>query len=381
MLAMIRLRGVAERYLKWAEELARDIADPEVDEFVYACYGLYLCAIGRLEEANICSTRALDAAIKVGRHWDQNTYLIFLIFIAYHQGDFLHCLEIARNLGDSARQRGDAVFFVASLYWQGLIKLHQNDIDEVIELLNESSSYLSNEDNPFDWIMVHSTLAQAYHRKGNAVEALQQADIATKILLEITIPTHSLTLFGYFGTAKVYLSLWEQQSGQIDPIKIRSEAHQACKRLEAAARIFPVGLPRARLYRGWYEWLVGNEQKAFRNWQKSLAAAKKLDMPYEIGIAHFELGRHLPTSKVASSDDHLHQALEIFDRLGAEYELGRTRALITAPANSEIDAHTSSWFPQYRVPSETAASSGPSDSQVEPPADGSPPAGLAPGFG
>ena len=95
-------------------------------------------------------------------------------------------------------------------------------------------------------------------------------------------------------------------------------------------RTFPVGLPHARLYRGWYEWLIGNEQQAIRNWQKSLAAAIKLDMPYEIGIAHFELGRHLLIDKVESSCDHLNQALEIFDRLGAEYELGCTQALIAA---------------------------------------------------
>lgn len=53
-------------------------------------------------------------------------------------------------------------------------------------------------------------------------------------------------------------------------------------------------------------------------------------MPYEQGLAHYELGRHLlqaDPDRVA----HLRQAQEIFTQLVAPYELARVQSLLEKP--------------------------------------------------
>jgi len=103
-------------------------------------------------------------------------------------------------------------------------------------------------------------------------------------------------------------------------------ARQACKALHNFARAYPVGQPRARLYQGWCEWLEGKPIQAFGTWQTGLGVAGQLAMPYEQGLAHYEIGRH------ASGEErqkHLSRALEIFEQLGAAYDAGRARAQTT----------------------------------------------------
>ena len=50
------------------------------------------------------------------------------------------------------------------------------------------------------------------------------------------------------------------------------------------------GQPRAWLWQGLYEWLAGKPGKARKAWHKSLAAAERLAMRYEQGLAHYEIG-------------------------------------------------------------------------------------------
>jgi len=92
--------------------------------------------------------------------------------------------------------------------------------------------------------------------------------------------------------------------------------------LRRFARVFPIGQPHAWLCQGSYDWLNGKHSRAHRAWLKSIAHAEKLEMPYEEGLAHYELGRH------AIGDErhrHLTRAIEIFERLGVMYDLEKAR--------------------------------------------------------
>jgi hypothetical protein len=48
-------------------------------------------------------------------------------------------------------------------------------------------------------------------------------------------------------------------------------------------------------------------------------------MPYEEGLAHYEIGRHLLSGDPARQE-HLAYAAEILARVGAAYDLGRVQA-------------------------------------------------------
>jgi hypothetical protein len=49
-------------------------------------------------------------------------------------------------------------------------------------------------------------------------------------------------------------------------------------------------------------------------------------MPYEQGLAHYEIGRHLPATDPARAT-HLSQAYAIFSQLNAAFDVARVTAL------------------------------------------------------
>jgi hypothetical protein len=133
------------------------------------------------------------------------------------------------------------------------------------------------------------------------------------------------------SVAEVFLSLWETSSNQpAEEQKQRAKlSKQACRYLRKYAHVFPIGQPSSRLWQGLCDWLSGKQGKAWTSWRKSLASAERLGMPYELGLAHYEMGRH---SSGENHKKHLSQACEIFTRLGAKYDLERARDAMGSPA-------------------------------------------------
>ena len=188
-------------------------------------------------------------------------------------------------------------------------------------------------------------------------------------LIAQSSPTGFGIIHGYNHVAEVYLALWEAESildfrqsahwvmpildlaklknpnTEIENLKsrqrhaargtqaseiqnLKSNAWQACQALHKYARAFPMGQPRAWLWQGLYGWLSGQPTQAYRAWRKSLAMAERLAMPYEQGLARYEIGRHLPLDDPARHV-HLTRAAEIFSQINTTYNLTRTEQALT----------------------------------------------------
>jgi hypothetical protein len=175
----------------------------------------------------------------------------------------------------------------------------------------------------FHMILNRGLLAVAYVHREAYTLALET--IATlEAMLESRWPFSAFTFDGYTAVPQVYLALWEAAES---PLKDRAKSRVAgaCRSLRRYARRFPIGEPRAWLYAGLRAWLAGRAPRARRAWRKSLAAAERLAMPYEEGLAHYELGRHLPVGDVARRK-HLAYACKRFTQVGAAYDLQRVEA-------------------------------------------------------
>ncbi len=103
-------------------------------------------------------------------------------------------------------------------------------------------------------------------------------------------------------------------------------ALQTIKHFRSYARIFPIGKPMALRFEGIYYWLKGKPKKAYNIWAKSLATAEQLKMPYEIGLAHYELGSHDFGDEMMRRN-HLELAANKFNQLGATYDLSRVKKI------------------------------------------------------
>lgn len=103
-------------------------------------------------------------------------------------------------------------------------------------------------------------------------------------------------------------------------------AGQACRALRKFARTYPIAKARALLWQGLYDWLNGKPRSAQKNWQKSLAAAQKMSMPYDEALVYGEMGRHAAGSE---RDLNLAHANEIFGRLGVALDADMDTAPMT----------------------------------------------------
>src|SRR5262249_46864646 len=79
------------------------------------------------------------------------------------------------------------------------------------------------------------------------------------------------------------------------------------------------------IYRGRYHWLAGAPARAYAAWRKAAAAAERLGMAYDEGLAHYELGRH---SVGPERKAHLERACTLFGRLGTTHHLERAQAAL-----------------------------------------------------
>jgi hypothetical protein len=193
-----------------------------------------------------------------------------------------------------------------------------------------TSSLLTEDLDRVDEIRFYGLLASARLRLREWQLAARQAARTAERIIGYSLPTAVYSFEGYSGMAEVYLSLWENeleargkdfrilQKGEFS--EFRREAQNAINTLKRFARTFKMGLPRAYLYTGLFYWLDGKEGKARKYWQKSLHLAERLGMPYEEGLACYEIGRH---SRELDQIDWLNRAARIFESLKAEYYLSQ----------------------------------------------------------
>jgi len=257
-------------------------------------------------------------------------------YIAGFQGQFGHRGEMAAQLYTVARANEHLEHQAWGLAGQAMATLPLGQIEQAARALNTALSlYASVSASALGETAIQGTLAVLCLRQGQSQLARQAAETTARLLAKTSFPFYSL-IDGYTAVADVYLALWEED---LFPASTTSQtqanspmgalARPACRALHRFARIYPIGQPHAWLCQGLYDWLDGQPAQARNAWRKSLAHAERLAMPYDEGQAHYELGRH------ASGDErkpHLTRAAEIFERLGAAYDLERTQMAMNAMA-------------------------------------------------
>jgi hypothetical protein len=138
------------------------------------------------------------------------------------------------------------------------------------------------------------------------------------------------TLEGYYGAALTYLTLAADPHYSNDQRSLVQKAGKACRDFDSFAAVFAMGRPRAALCRGHYEWITGRSRKGLRTWQKGLALAQQLEMPYDAGLILYQIGTHLPFDDPRRAH-HLVRAAETFDQIQADHERSLIQPLLESP--------------------------------------------------
>jgi class 3 adenylate cyclase len=327
LFGVVPLPRVAEWYLHRALERLNEVEDLTTHEIVNVVVGFYYIGAGMWEPAREQFRAVRRTARRMGDRRRLDDAVSNLMELEYLQGGFRAAADLADEVIASARARNDHRFEAEGLAGKAYSAWQLGDAAEAGSSLAALRKLLADEPDMIDELKIQAAGLQALIQlgRGEGGQALAGAEEGLRLTAGQR-PTYFGTFLGYVGPAEAFLGLWE--TGR-EPRDGRGRAAEALKRMDAFAAVFPVGRPRAALLKGRHQWLLGKKADAFRSWRAGLAKAQELSMPYEEGLAHWELGRHLEPGDEARAS-HLGAAREIFGRLGASQASAALAAVAAA---------------------------------------------------
>ena len=311
---LARWGWLANYYIRRAEVQVRADSESVASGRILMASATYLTIQGNWEEsaARFEQANALWKRLQNWRDW--STSRGGLIGIALFQGNFALALSMSGELAERARRSGHTQAQVWGLDGQAEALVRLGRAREAVAKLEQSAPLLATDGDDLEKISHNGIYALAALRQPNLETAISQADLTLRLLprrpslWSVVIPARAV--------AEVYFTLWEQ--GETAQAK---NALQICRILQRYARFLPIAEPTAQLYQGLYEWHTGRVDQAVTHWRKSLLAAQKLKMPYDVGLAYYQMGRHL------FNQDYLRRACEIFTLLEVADDLKRAEAV------------------------------------------------------
>ncbi len=294
--------------------------------WAYQLIGIYHLIIGQLAESQLALEKAIMIAQLVEDNRRCEESLSHLSLLNYHQGHFQDSLQSCENVYIIAKRRGDIQAQQWGLCGQAMNYLRLGQLSPASAALETAYRLSTEEIIVTEKIWIHGLLAVVRWQQADHQAAIEEARRAMKWIIK-SVPMNIRCLEGYAGVAEVHLRLWENLllSPPNQPINsatsniharihiAQQNAQQACQSLHRYARTFVVARPRAWLWQGLSDWLLGKPHRAYQAWKKSLALAQKLNLPYEQAITHAEIGRH---PELPRQGEHQQSAQTLFKQLG-----------------------------------------------------------------
>ena len=331
--SLIPLHRLARLYGRLAQKTAHQSGQIAAQVHVGNYTAVYAVGVGDWAHAEALLAASATAAAHIGDQRQWITSQAILAVMRHYQSAFTQAAELNSKVYDMAVRSDNLVQQGWGLYSQAENYVRLGRSAEALTLLEKALIVVAGDTKRTAQMRIYGGRALAYWRDGQPRLAWQMAEHAATLIAQVGPKIHS-GLEAYAGVAEVYLGLWEHAlaAGVTVPTdlpsdNLRDQAYRACQVVQRYARFFPIGRPRAKLCQGLWYWLAGRSTMAYRLWQKSLTAARQLHMPYEQGLAYYEIGRHLPRSN-PQQQESLQQALAIFARVGAVADLTRTQGVL-----------------------------------------------------
>lgn len=329
IISMVPLQPVTDAYLRLAGDLAATPEGHAALQQVRFFSGFCHVGVGRFDQGDAALEEAVRLAERVG---DKRRWIVAVCghsTLLHYQGHYARRVKMGADvLYTSARRQGDFQAEAWGLLDQIESLIALGDLERSMALLDDLVPFLGEDIGRSEQVWGHGLRALGLLRAGRRQEALEaatRANVATTQVAPVAVYCYE----GYAGSAEVFLALLEDPSGlgaAIPPDALLTGARQAVKALGQYARVFSIARPRSLVCQGLLAHHQGRGKQAAALLRRGADAAVALKMPFEEARALREVGRNLrPGPKRQAA---LQQAAAIFERLGAAWDLERTRELI-----------------------------------------------------
>jgi tetratricopeptide (TPR) repeat protein len=268
------LHALGMRYLDRAINVAERIEHPHGLSHALMVRALYLVGRGEWEQADLSARRAEEIAEALDDSVNFGNAKIIRFWIAYHRRESTRAEGILRALLTRAERTGNRQQKAWARRGFALLRLRSSSFGAALAELelarNDSATTDANE-----WMPVLGSLASCRLGLGEANRALELMRSALELAEKLGRPTGHGILTGLVAISEVALTL-SRAEPQHRPLVERS-----LSRLEAYARVFPIGAPALHRLQGVYARDLGQAGRARRAFGRALEAAERLGMKEE----------------------------------------------------------------------------------------------------
>ncbi len=286
----LSLPAIAHRYHSRSVSESEKLKNPEA--LGLACFGMayYEQLHGNWAIAIEQGERGADAYRSAGdlRGWAECvTYGIIFPFIS--RGEIKRCIKYSEELIQLGNEGDDATILLRGLHVQGLAQMRIGNYEGAIPFLQKALKLAESVPDYIARSQIGALLGQCYLYEEELQRALEILEDSERINAEHRIPIVLTNLM--HNLAEAYLVFAERQEN--DKADWMRKARHACKLAMKAGKGARAKLPEAMLLQGRYLWIKGSAKAARKLWLRGQGLAEGMDMPYERGMIHREIGTRL----------------------------------------------------------------------------------------
>ena len=326
IMGFIPLRKAADAYIRRALEEIKEIDDSPALAYINMAASAYYIGAAAWGEADRLLNESIQISERIGDRERKMICTLNLAFAKLFQGAIETSSELSDYVCERSEKEKSIAFLINGLEARSAGMLRLGRIEDALDNLRKIPPLFSEESTLFaetDQLVTYGLLGLAYLKKADYEDAYNAA-LQAVAYGKKTTPDNYGFFWGFAGPTEVFLGLLEKEYQKAD---LKKMAKQACRRMSAFARVFPVGRPRHKLLRGILCYLDGKSTTAFKEWEGSLSIAEELEMPFETGLACYEIGRHIGHSDPRRRE-YLSRAKQIFLKLGADKERQKVETLV-----------------------------------------------------
>jgi serine/threonine protein kinase/predicted ATPase len=335
MFTLVGLRRLARDYQRRANGRSQSI-----ENITTRLWIALLGSIGGTARADWQTTiptleREMALAHRVGHVRREHELATTLGGAYYYTGRW----NAVRTLNEAMLEQGRAANNPQAQGWAldnlGRLALRAGNFDEARAILNESFGLYQQVKDIVNTVWVHGALAKTYLCEDDLDSAAIYIEQITPILRASITTSFGMTE-PYSAVAEYHLMAWERAKTTGGAIAVHREgAAEAIRMLVRYGEIFLLASVRAALYQGWYAHLEGDTERGSRLLLRAIASAERNGVIYDQGLARVEYARHLSQTNPARAAQ-LQRAVNIFDQIGAAWDMARAQRLLHNSASIHI---------------------------------------------
>jgi adenylate cyclase len=309
------LRRISHR---WAD---RAVSITESSAGVAAPLSYVLCRVA-IVDLYVCrwerAVERLDRAIEVARSCGDRRLLEEAIgvglLVKFFAGRLQETLPMLEQLRNSSRFSANKQIIAWSHLGLAGSKIRLGDAHTAMLELESCDAWVEREGSNSEVLWKRGLTALAQWKLGHHDRALATADAALPL---IGWPVAYWMQHALAAIAEVYISaLAQSKPGKPDYRPLLDKANLALRGVRRFGLLFGFGRGHALLWQGALEATTGNRQRALATWRHCVAECTRLQLQWELALAHRALALHLPPD-AAELGLHTREAASALETMGA----------------------------------------------------------------